>query len=62
MKFVRNFCSHICHVIYRGMEFTAVEQLAEAFTNILFSSGTTGKLRLEFLTELAEAFKNIPSN
>ena len=26
----------------RGVEFAAVEQSAESFTNILFSSGTTG--------------------
>ena len=29
----------------RECEFAAVEQPAEAFTNILFSSGTTGKLK-----------------
>ncbi|QHN83313.1 putative acyl-activating enzyme 17, peroxisomal [Arachis hypogaea] len=29
--------------LYRGKEFVAVEQPGEAFTNILFSSGTTGE-------------------
>jgi acyl-coenzyme A synthetase/AMP-(fatty) acid ligase len=35
--------------ICREHEFAAVEQSVEAFTNILFSSGTTGNLKFELI-------------
>ena len=49
MKFIWNFHPHTCHVKHRGKEFVAVEQPSEAFSNILFSSGTTG-ISLKFMT------------
>lgn len=33
----------------RDREFAAVEQSVEAFTNILFSSGTTGSLKFKLI-------------
>jgi hypothetical protein len=37
--------------ICREHEFAAVEQSVEAFTNILFSSGTTGNLKLKLTSQ-----------
>lgn len=34
---------YFCNSSFRGVEYIAVEKPAGAYTNILFSSGTTGK-------------------
>lgn len=40
----RKFEHDICYTCsFRGVEYVAVEKPAGAYTNILFSSGTTGK-------------------
>ena len=44
-KYFSNILTTIMfHIKWAECEFAAVEQPVEAFTNILFSSGTTGKL------------------
>jgi hypothetical protein len=40
-----SYYNDYCLILFRKDEYTAVEQSAEAFTNILFSSGTTGMMR-----------------
>jgi hypothetical protein len=39
-----SYYNDYCLILFRKDEYTAVEQSAEAFTNILFSSGTTGMM------------------